>query len=78
VRVGEDTFGKRESEWRRRRTVNMADVLCMHTCCRTMKAFAIVLGGAGRGMREKGGEGNLTNVQCKDIRKCHNELPLYN
>jgi hypothetical protein len=43
-----------------------------------MKPFAIVLSGI---RRELGGEmvrGDLTNVQCKAIRNCHNESPLYN
>jgi hypothetical protein len=35
----------------------MVDVLCTHIWNRTMKSFAIVLGGAGMGVRGKDGRG---------------------
>jgi hypothetical protein len=43
-----------------------------------MKPFEIVLGEVRKGMRGRDGGGNLINVQCKAIQKCHNESPLYN
>jgi hypothetical protein len=39
------------------KAVNTVDVLYIHISYRTMKSFAIVLGGSVRGMRRKDGGG---------------------
>jgi hypothetical protein len=43
---------------------------------RTTKPLAIALSGTKRWLSRGGGEGNLTNIQCKPIQNCHNEAPL--
>jgi hypothetical protein len=45
-----DTYGRRESEWRRWRWGNMVDGLHIHIQNRTMKPLAIVLSGVGKGL----------------------------
>jgi hypothetical protein len=42
---------------------------------RIMKPVEIVLGKAGREMRENDGGVNLIKLHCKHICKCHNEPP---
>jgi hypothetical protein len=46
-----------EGKWRVWKTANMVDVICICIWNRTMKSFAVVLGGARRGVRKRDSEG---------------------
>jgi hypothetical protein len=54
----------------------MVDGIHVLTRNRAKKHLAMALSGAGRGLRERDGGGDLTNVQYKFICNCHNEFPI--
>jgi hypothetical protein len=56
----------------------MVDGLHIVIWNRAKNPLAIPLSEVGRGLIERDGGDNLSNVQYKPIWNCHNESPLYN
>jgi hypothetical protein len=64
-----------ECEWRRLRWWYMVDGLHIPKWNRTKKPLVIALSGAGKRLRGRNDEDNVTNVQYKSNWNCHHEFP---